>query len=511
MIRRALALLVVVPLLACPDKKQEPAGEPHAAAPVDPKVLKQETLTVLVTGAENGYLLPVTEGSTSRGGAAEVLGWWVAKEGHCAGPLASSGDAPCQDASTIVVSTGDNANGQSISSYFKGEPTAEVMRQMGYAASALGNRELDWNREQFIANRTRAGFPYLAANLVAKDDDGKALGLGRFRVLTRKGVTVAIIGLAARKATVTPMPGRMKGLEAVEEAAALSEVLTEVKKANPHVIGVVSDGCLNDAPSILEGHADWGLTFFAGRRCDGPFPDSVGGTRLVYPGSRLSSYAKVALTVTLSSTPVQVTSAVSTVEVTGGEGAPAPDPQAKAIVDGWKKKLDEALGGTIGFTKAGLGQESKEMTQWLTVSLKEQFKTDVALLNRKGVRQALPPGAVTKASIYDLVPFDNQIVVVKLSGEALLAALGNTEARVTGVRPKGDGWVDAKGAAIDPKKTYSVATTDYLYLGGDGFALNKADPAPTETKTSWQAALIEWTAAKKSDEKRPLESLVSVK
>jgi 2',3'-cyclic-nucleotide 2'-phosphodiesterase (5'-nucleotidase family) len=511
MMRRVLLALAVVPLLACPEKKQPPAGEPHAAAPVDPKSLTQQTLSILITGAENGYLLPVSEGGTSRGGAAEVLGWWVAKEGHCPGALSPGGDAPCRDASTIVVSTGDNANGQSISSFFRGEPTAELMRHMGYAASALGNRELDWNRDQFVANRTRGGFPYLAANLSATDDEGKALGLGRFRVVTRKGVTVALIGLAARKATVTPMPGRMKGLTAVDEAAALAEVLSEVKKANPHVIGVVSDGCLNDVPALLEGHADFGLTFFAGRRCDGPFPDSVGGTRLVYPGSRWSSYAKVAVTVTLSSTPVQVTTAVSNVEVVGGEGSPPPEPDAKALVTAWKKKLDEALGGVIGFTRAGLGQESKEMTQWLTTSLKEQFQTDVALLNRKGVRQALPPGPVTKASIYDLVPFDNQVVVVKVPGDALLAALGNTEARVAGVKPKGELWVDAKGAPIDPKKTYTVATTDYLYLGGDGFALNKADPAPTETKTSWQAALIEWTAAKKSDEKRPLEALLGAK
>ncbi|MCA2978036.1 MAG: bifunctional metallophosphatase/5'-nucleotidase [Myxococcaceae bacterium] len=506
--RRALLALAVVPLLACPDKKQAPAEPPHAAAPVDPKALRQETLTVLVTGAENGYLLPLSEEGTVRGGAAEVLGRWVAAEGHCAGPLAPNGDAPCPGAGTLVVSTGDNGNGQAISSFFRGEPTAEVMRQMGYAASALGNRELDWSRDQFVANRTRAGFPYLAANLSATDDDGKALGLGRFRVLTRRGVTVAIIGLAARKATVTPMPGRMKGLEAVDDATALAEVLPEVKKVNPQVIGVVSDGCLNDAPALLEGHADWGITFFAGRRCDGPFPDSVGATRLVYPGSRWSTYAKVSLTVTLSSTPVQVTSAVSSVEVLGGEGAPAPHPEVKVIVDGWKKKLDEALGGVIGFTKTGLAQESREMTTWLTSSLKERFQTDVALLNRKGVRQALPPGPVTKASVYDLVPFDNQVVVARLPGDALLAALENTEARVAGVKRKGDGWVDAKGAPLDPKKVYTVATTDYLYLGGDGFALSKADPAPTETKVSWQLALIEWTAGRKSDEKRPLESLV---
>lgn len=511
MMRRALALLAVcVVFVACPKKKEDPAPEVHGAGPIDQKDLKQESVTVLITGAENGYLLPITDEGKLRGGAAELLGRWVATEGHCPGPLTETGAPPCATDTTIVLSTGDNANGQAISSFFKGEPTAELMRHMGYAASALGNRELDWNREQFLANRAKGGFPYLAANLMAKEDEGKALGLGSFRVLTRGGVTVAIIGLAARKATVTPMPGRMKGLEAIDEADALAQVLPEVKKANPHVIGVVSDGCLNDVPALLEGHADWNLSFFAGRRCDGPFPETVGGTRLVYPGSRLSSYARVKLTVALGATPPLVTSELSSVEVTS-ENAPPADPKAKELVDAWKKKLDEALGGGIGFTTSGLGQETPAMSYWLTTALKEQFKTDVALLNRKGVRQALPPGPITKASVYDLLPFDNQVVVVKVTGEALLAALGNTEARVAGVKPKGDGWVDAKGAAIDPKKTYSLATTDYLYLGGDGFTLNKADPAPTETKVSWQAAVTEWTSTKKSDEKRPLESLLQVK
>jgi 2',3'-cyclic-nucleotide 2'-phosphodiesterase (5'-nucleotidase family) len=146
------------------------------------------------------------------------------------------------------------------------------------------------------------------------------------------------------------------------------------------------------------------------------------------------------------------------------------------------------------------------MAAWLTASLRERFKTDVALLNRKGVRAGLPTGAITSASIWDLVPFENEIVTVKLTGEQLLATAQNTEARFSGLRAKGEGFVDSKGAPIDPKKTYTLATTDYLYLGGDGFKLNEADKLPTQTKVSWQSALIEWTKAKKSDEKKPLES-----
>ncbi len=506
------AQLVSLSLAGC--KKD---AEVHAAVPVDPHVVKQERLTFLVTGAENGYLLP-TKGDSptapTRGGAAELLGRWVANDGHCAGPLTVDGSAPasCANAETVVVSTGDNANGQAISSYFKGESTAELMRHMGYAASALGNRELDWSREQFLKNTKSGGFPYLAANLQAADDEGKRLGLAPYRLITRKGVNIGLVGLSSHKATITPMPGRMAGITWVKEEQALNQVVPVVRAAGAQVIAVISDGCLEDLAPLFENHADWQVAFVAGRKCEAPFPETVGLTHFVYPGRHFNEYVKAVVTVDLAKPAgAQLVSVVTkNVEVVN-EAAPPADATAQKLVTEWKAKLDTALGGTLGFTKTGLEQESPEMSAWLTTALREQFKTDVAVLNRKGVRQGLPAGPFTKATVYDLVPFDNQVVLIKLSGEQLLAALANVQARVAGVKPKGDGYVDSKGAPIDPKRSYSVATIDYLYLGGDGFALHQADPAPTQTNSSWQAALIEWTAAKKTDEKTPLESLVKLK
>lgn len=502
--RHGLIAFAALALAACTTKPSEP--EFHGAVPVaDAGSGVKATLTFLVTGAENGYLLSTPDQGKQRGGAAEVLARWVA-DGHCPGALGSNGESACAGGATIVLSTGDNANGQAISSFFRGESTAEVMKHMGYAASAFGNRELDWAREQFAKNTATGGFPYLAANLKAKDDEGKKLGLAPYRIVERKGVKVGVVGLAARKATWTPMPGRMSGLELVKDDAALAEAIPAARQAGADVIAVVSDGCLNELPELLSAHPEWAISFVAGRDCEREYPESVGMTRLVYPGRHFNDYAKVTLTVDLGKTPAERTSATPVlVDVVSGDGAPPPEPKAQELIDGWKKKLDAALGERIGFSKAGVEQESWQMSAWLTTALKEQFKTDVALVNRKAVRQSLPPGPLTKATIWDLVPFENEIIVVKVPGEALITAMQNVEARAAGVRAKGEGFVDAKGAAIDPKKTYSVATLDYLYLGGESFTLNQADKAPVQTKTSVQAALIEWTKAKKSDEKKPLE------
>jgi hypothetical protein len=148
---------------------------------------------VLVTGDENGHLLPSGEGAVKKGGAAETLGTWVANEGHCPGQIPKSGAPACKDGKTLVLSTGDHFSGPSISSFFQGEPTAEAMSRMGYAASGMGNHELDFGREQFDKLREMGGFPYLSANIrppAKKADKPYDLGLKPWTIFERGGVKI---------------------------------------------------------------------------------------------------------------------------------------------------------------------------------------------------------------------------------------------------------------------------------------------------------------------------------
>lgn len=505
--KRLLTLAAALSLVTLACKTERPATPEAAPAP------KSATVTLLFTGAENGYLTPTQDGEVSRGGAAEVLGRWVRDEGHCPGPLGADGAASCPNASTVVASTGDNANGQAISSYFKGEPTMRVMRRMGYAASALGNHELDWSREQFLKNEEAGGFPYLAVNLIATSDEGKALHLQPVHLVERQGLKVALIGLSSKKATLTPMPGRMAGLTLVPDVDALEASASAARAKGAGLLVVLSDGCLDELAKVLAEKPALGLDVVVARKCEEAAPESVGKTKLVYPGRRLQQYAKVVVKADVARPAGQqvLDMQVRLVDVVGGKDAPPPDHETRALIAGYQQQLDAQLGAVVGHTVSGLGQEAPEMTYWLATALKEQFKADVGLVNRKGVRLGLKPGPITKASLYDIIPFENEIVTVALTGEQLVSALGNVEARVAGVRSKDDGFVDDKGAPVDPKKTYVVATPDYLYLGGDGFTLHKLAPTPTATKTSWQAATIAWLEAKKTTEQAPLEKLVQLK
>lgn len=491
------ALLLAVLLAGCP--KPENAAVPDAAAPAPAST----EITVLITGAENGYLLPNPDDQgVSRGGAAELLGRWTKLHGHCAGPLKGA-DGACANATTLVLSTGDNGNGASISSYFRSVPAAEAMAYMGYAASAFGNRELDFGRDQFISNAQKGGFPYLAADLRAKDESSKGMGLLPMKVFNRAGLKLAVIGLTSKKSVTTLMAGRTAGFDVVEDEAALTAAVPLAQAADADVVLLTTDNCLGSLAPVIEKHPEWNLAVVAGRACDGTFGEKAGTAVLAYPGRHFNDYVAVKLTFSPDKKLTRVSG--EAFEVVNDASAPPADAHLAKLIAGWKSKRDAALGEEIGFLKGKLEQTDPAMTGWLATAIKEQTGSDFGLINRKGMRQGLPAGKLTKASVYDVIPFENSVVVATLNGADLITALENPEARPAGAQKKDAAWVDAKGQKLDPARKYKVATLDYLYFGGDKFLIEAHDLGPNFTGTGWQTMVIDWTKKLASTDKAPLE------
>ena len=492
---------------AQPAQTAQPAKAPEAPKPV--------TVTVLVTGSANGQLLSTTpEGGTPTVGAAELLGWWQAKEKHCPGQVKADGQAPCKDASTLALAIGDHWNGPAISSFLYGESTSAVMGRMGFAASALGNHELDYGREQFQKNQQLGGFPFLAANLTVKDAAlAKGWELPAAKVFERQGLKVGVVGLTSPKTVTTAMAGRAEGLEVLADEQALTRAVAEAQKGGADTIVVLADACPTDLQPVVGKHPEWKVSLVAGGRCAQPVETKDGNTTYVSLGRGFGKYLRAAYTFDASKPEGEQVTAVETrqVEVTSGEGAPA-DAEVTKMISEYKGRLDQVLGEEIGFTKKGMEKDSKQLGAWVTSAIQSQLKTDTVVLNRKGLREGLPAGKVTKGSVYSVLPFENSLMVVEVKGADLARQLSNPEAVFSGFTAAGKGkFKDAKGKPLDPKKEYSVATIEYLYFGGDGFEFEKLDPEPGETGMSWQTPVIDWTKEQATTEAKPLELAVKSK
>ncbi|MGH1339244.1 MAG: 5'-nucleotidase C-terminal domain-containing protein [Aureispira sp.] len=169
------------------------------------------------------------------------------------------------------------------------------------------------------------------------------------------------------------------------------------------------------------------------------------------------------------------------------------DDKIVAMIAPYKKQLGQEMDAKIGevaktLTKAlpesTLGNWSADVVQVIAKKYTKET-VDFTVLNYGGLRiPSLPKGPLTKGKIYELMPFDNYIVLVKMKG-AELSQLFNHVAVKGGWPISGelklviDGekatQVLLNGKPLDANKEYHVATNDYLAKGGDqcAFFVNK--------------------------------------
>jgi 2',3'-cyclic-nucleotide 2'-phosphodiesterase (5'-nucleotidase family) len=106
-------------------------------------------------------------------------------------------------------------------------------------------------------------------------------------------------------------------------------------------------------------------------------------------------------------------------------------------------------------------------------------KADIAFMNHGGVRiNRMAAGPITRGMVYEVMPFDNQLVIVPVKGEVLrqyidrLAAEGGGGG-VAGLsyRITGKQAVDVMihGKPLDLGTTYMMVNSDYAVDGGGGF------------------------------------------
>ena len=474
-------------------KKETPAAPPAEEAP------QPVTLKVLVTADENGYLLPHAVEGEPRGGAAKLLGQWIEKEGHCI-----IGGANCSPERTIALSTGDHFGGPALSSRFGGEPVAEAMGYMNYAATGLGNHDLNFGHEQLTRNISKASVPVIAANLEAKGSGSEGLRFPDHVLVERDGMKVGVIGLLFVKAPERSMPGRYQGAAVHPYQETLARAVPAVRAEGADAVVVLMDDCPSAIEDAVSSNPDWNLAVVAGGDCDAPYEKTVGNTLLASPGKRFEKYLAATLTLDPAKPAGERLTKVEGAVVEVSADA-TPEPGLAQKIAAWEKKTEDELSRQIGYSQSALELGSPELARWLTTALRESTEADAVLVNRGGLREGLPAGKITVGDVYSAIPFENSVMIVELTGAQLAEALANDQA-VSDLTLQGQRVVDAKGKPLNPTGRYKVATIEFLYFGGDDFKLESADGNPTHTGMLWQAPVLDWMRSANTSEQTPLQT-----
>ncbi|MDQ5930038.1 MAG: hypothetical protein QG594_1821 [Bacteroidota bacterium] len=109
--------------------------------------------------------------------------------------------------------------------------------------------------------------------------------------------------------------------------------------------------------------------------------------------------------------------------------------------------------------------------------IREKKEIDLCFLNHGGIRAILPKGNVTTRTAFEIMPFENNLVVLALKGDHILEMTAyiikekkpHPLAGMTFTVSKDNTAknIQIQGKPLDTNKTYYVATNDYLANGGD--------------------------------------------
>ena len=166
-----------------------------------------------------------------------------------------------------------------------------------------------------------------------------------------------------------------------------------------------------------------------------------------------------------------------------------PDPKIESVILPYRIIMQREIKEVLCSAKVSLysGHPESPLTNFCADLLRnesdsiclKQFPSiniDIAMLNRGGLRVPIPKGEVKIQDMFELMPFENKVVFLKLSGSDLRRYIDHMASRggegvsgmKFGIKEKKGVNPEINGKPLDDSKTYWLATIDYLANGGDG-------------------------------------------
>ena len=401
-------------------------------------------------------------------------------------------------AGTILTDGGDWMQGTPISNLRFGRPVIQMMNRLGVDASAIGNHEFDWSADTLRARIAEARFTALGANWYDRATHSRVAGIAPWTIETRRGIDVGIIGLCTEDTPRTTMPQHVKDYEFPDAGKTAAGLVDSVRAAGADVYVIIGhlparqdstgklSGELADVARAVPGE----LAVFGGHSHNRVLGD-VGGVPAMISGAQGQYIGRLDAVIDRRANDgrgAAVPGETRTQMIPTYAADIRPDPAMLLFVEETNASIAPITARVVGSADAAMGRsraQDSALGNWISDAMREATGADIALQNPGGIRTDLDAGPVTVGDIYEIMPFDNRIATVRLTGEQVKEVLETgvsptTCIQVSGITfafdpamPRGERVRDLKTAAgepLDPARTYVVAANDFMAQGGDGFS-----------------------------------------
>lgn len=381
-------------------------------------------------------------------------------------------------ANVCVVDAGDMVQGTLYYHMYKGKVEAMMMNQVGYDMAIMGNHEFDNGMKSLLENQ----YAHLDAAKLASNYDLSATVLDSlfvpFVIKEAGDRRIAFLGVGLNPKGMISA-GKSRGVvyhDAVSAADSMARVLKTEHNADVVVVlshlgydagnsGLADDLTLaarsRSIDIIIGGHthktinpAKADAPVYRVANLDG---DSV---LIAQAGSRGQYVGEVSIdlkTLEVQSRLIEINSRLDD----------RIDHEAEAVLAPYRHTVDSLLSIHVVDSEVELPRDGQALVNMISDFIKSKGEelcgkhVDVALMNRGGIRNDLPKGAISKGLLMMAFPFDNYIAVMEIKGKDLI----ETFEKIAQRNHIGISAIDFD--RIDSDKIYRLATIDYLAEGGD--------------------------------------------
>jgi 2',3'-cyclic-nucleotide 2'-phosphodiesterase (5'-nucleotidase family) len=390
----------------------------------------------------------------------------------------------------LFLGAGDDLGSGPLSILFGSEPVVRGFNLIGLDANTYGNHDFDSGDEEALRGVELSEFPWVSAN-IRDSETGEVFGHqhGALEYLVREvdGVRVGITGVSHdHMHTISGMSDAVLNLDPVTEVRRVVRHLREVEQVDLTVVMAH----LDPETEVRMAEEVAGLDLILGAHYPEVFdsPRLIGDTLLSKAGDEYTYLAEVTFLFRRIDEQVERLGwAYTRHDVTSQV---VPDPHVNLFVAEWLAQLDDALGEIIGHTTTPLERDARyeqdiALGNLITDAFLYLTEADIALTNNGGIRASIPAGDFSARDIYQVLPFGNEVVVLEIAGSDLRDAIAlgyerrnQNDLQVAGasyeiIVDADDQLVDLRltidGEAIDPERTYQLATLDYLAEGGSEY------------------------------------------
>ncbi len=392
-------------------------------------------------------------------------------------------------AGTLLLDAGDSFS----TTFWGGRPAVGGVALIGTDAMTLGNHEFDRGKDFLDDCIGAATFPVLCANIVERESGKPIPGTQPYVLLARQGITVGVLGITTEYTPYMVTASSFSPYRVCSSIEACRRLIPQMRQRGADIVVVLAHipfyidadhavsgemiDILNDIPPV---------DVMIGGHIPGDFAERVNGTIVLKGGFAGKSLCHARLWYDRENCRIQKSSCQVLQTDPGLQTLPVFQEYENRVTDPFKGFFEDVLTTTDEYWSIRLSAETK-LGNFLAGCVQESAATDIAYLNATSAGGAIEPGPVTAEDITSVMGFNDPILKGSMTGAQIWrlfelvyepSRFGNNAGiffcglivRVDHTKPafsKIQAIALTDGTPLDPARSYTVATSEYMASGGN--------------------------------------------